>query len=84
MDEHKIKFSRLVCENNVVRETDIRFIKQSDISRCPFMIFSPDHYRDDGSCKSNNPEYRKKVMRKWGYTKKDFIEAGLIPEGGKL
>ena len=35
------------------------------LARCPKFLFSPDHYRDDGSCKCNDPNHD--VMRDHGY-----------------
>ena len=37
--------------------------------RCPHVIMVAEHYRDDGSCKCNDPN--EKVMREWGYRWKD-------------
>ena len=31
----------------------IRYLKSSDIQKCPLFIMLPDHYRDDGSCRCN-------------------------------
>ncbi len=49
-----------------------RMIKQSDILKCPFAILMPEHYREDGSCKCDDPEERKKMIAEWGYKTKDF------------
>lgn len=35
-------------------------------------ILDPDHYRDDGSCKCDDAEYRKMMIKKWGYTESHF------------
>ena len=51
------------------KETNVRIIKQSDITRCPHCILVPQHYRDDGSCKCNDP--KETVMKEWGYEWKD-------------
>jgi hypothetical protein len=75
--EHKIKFCTLVNDNGHLVETNIRYVKQSDIAKCPFCIMVPEHYHDDGTCKCSDAEYRKTVMKKWGYTKRDFIRVGL-------
>ena len=40
-------------------------VEQSDIQRCPHMIILWEHYREDGSCKCNDPDH--KVMLAWGY-----------------
>lgn len=45
--------------------SNVREIAQSDIARCPHYIFVADHYREDGSCKCDDPN--ETVMREWGY-----------------
>jgi len=30
--------------------TNVRFIKQSDIMKCPLCIMVPEHYKTDGTC----------------------------------
>lgn len=45
--------------------TDGRHIKPSDMMKCPHFIMVADHYRDDGTCKCNDPN--ETVMREWGY-----------------
>ena len=57
---------------------NVREIKQSDLAKCPFTIFDPFHYRNDGSCKCNDQEHRRFMMDNWEYTTEDFIEAGVV------
>ena len=76
--ENQIKFGTL---NTNGKLTDVRLIKQSDIRKCPFFILVADHYREDGTCKCNDPVYRKTVMKKWGYMRKHFIRAGIVKRG---
>jgi hypothetical protein len=45
---------------------------QSMIGGCPFVIFQPDHYRADGSCKCDDPHERKKMIEEWEYSEEDF------------
>lgn len=33
----------------------IKVMQQSDIMKCPSYILLPEHYRDDGSCKHDEP-----------------------------
>lgn len=47
-------------------------MKQSDLRKCPFTILVPEHYRADGSCKCDDPEERKMMIKKWGYKEKQF------------
>jgi hypothetical protein len=53
-------------------ESNARIVKHSDISACPHVIFMPEHYRDDGSCKCDDVQERAKMIREWGYSKSDF------------
>jgi hypothetical protein len=41
-------------------------VQQINPSVCPHVIFMPSHYRDDGSCRCDDP--KEKIMRSWGYT----------------
>jgi len=59
--------------------TDSREIRRGDIAKCKFFILSPEHYREDGSCKCNDREHRAKMIRDWGYTEEHF--EGIPLEG---
>ena len=50
----------------------IKLMKQSDIMKCPHYIISPDHYREDGSCKCDDAEERARMVRDWGYSWESF------------
>jgi hypothetical protein len=65
-----VQFSKIRLDNkgNPVL-TDIREIPQSAIMACPHTIFVAGHYREDGSCKCDDPN--EKVMAEWGYTWSD-------------
>lgn len=69
MKEHKIQFGTLHSDGT---RTDVRYLKQSDVGRRSFFILSPEHYREDGTCKCNDPEHRKMMIKKWGYSEKSF------------
>lgn len=58
--------------------TNVKRIKQSTFGNCPFTIFMPNHYREDGSCKCSNTEHRKMMIKKWGYKTKDFKNTPLV------
>ena len=53
-------------------------LKQSDMLKCRFAIMMPEHYRQDGTCKCNDPEHRKMMIRDWEYTEKDFKGIELV------
>lgn len=46
-------------------ETNVRKVKRSDILACPRVILVADHYRDDGSCRCDDPTHTH--MAEWGY-----------------
>lgn len=50
-------------------ESEVRILSRGTIAKCPFLIFMPQHYRADGSCKCNDPN--EKVMAEWGYVWRD-------------
>lgn len=56
---------------------EIRILNNSDIGKCKFFIFQPDHYREDGSCKCDDHEHRAMMIREWGYSKADFENVPL-------
>jgi hypothetical protein len=55
-------------------------MKQSDLLKCPFVILWPTHYRDDGTCKCDDPTEQRRMVREWGYTKRQ-INAALKAQG---
>ena len=57
--------------------SEVRYLQQSDIKNCPFFIFIPDHYREDGSCKCDDPTERAMMIAEWGYTEEDFKDIPL-------
>lgn len=60
------RFSKLVMgKDGAPVETEVREIAQSAIGKCPHCILFPEHYRDDGSCKCDDPKAT--LMREWGY-----------------
>jgi hypothetical protein len=56
------RFSKLHPDGS---ETDVRYIKQSDMLKCPHCIIAAEHYRNDGSCKCDDPNDF--IMKDWGY-----------------
>lgn len=73
--EHKVMFGTLHSDGSL---TDVRHIKQSDMLKCPHAVMVPEHYRDDGTCKCDDPEHRQEVMiKKWGYRARDFKKIPL-------
>jgi hypothetical protein len=40
-------------------------LPQAAMQACPHFIMVPEHYREDGTCKCNDPEH--KEMEEWGY-----------------
>lgn len=52
--------------------TNVRSIKQADLRKCRFTILMADHYREDGSCKCDDSEHRKRMIKEWEYSVSDF------------
>lgn len=50
----------------------VRYLKQSDMLKCPFAIMVPEHYRDDGTCKCDDPTHRAMMIKEWGYKSSQF------------
>jgi hypothetical protein len=69
MKEHEIQFGTLHPDGSL---TDVRVIKQSQFLKCPFVIMDLSHYREDGTCRCDDPDHRKLVMWKWGYRAHHF------------
>ncbi len=67
--EHEIQFGTLHSDGQL---TNVHMIKQSDIGACPHVIFSPTHYRPNGSCKCDDPDERAMMIREWEYEASDF------------
>ena len=45
--------------------THIRTLQQASMAKCPHCIMLPEHYRDDESCRCNDPNHTE--MAEWGY-----------------
>ncbi len=69
MDGHEIRFAKMGADG---QESNVRMIKQSDITACPHFIMVPTHYRPDGSCKCDDAEERAMMIREWEYEASDF------------
>jgi hypothetical protein len=57
--------------------TDQRIIRSSDVRDCPFALFDPTHYTEDGRCKCRDADEQRRMIREWGYTAEDFQRRGL-------
>jgi hypothetical protein len=55
----------------------VRVMKQSDMRKCMFAIMLPSHYREDGSCKCDDPNERLTMISEWGYSPDDFADVPL-------
>jgi hypothetical protein len=55
----------------------VRMLKTADMLKCPHVIIMPEHYREDGSCKCNDPDNT--VMVEWGYVWDDAAKQWVSP-----
>lgn len=62
-DADVIKFGTLHPDGTV---TDERELTRGQIRACPWFIFYPVHYREDGSCRCDDNAHSE--MLEWGYT----------------
>ena len=76
MEENIVTFGTLNKNGSL---SNVKQVKQSMFGNCPFFIMDMSHYREDGSCKCNDPEHRKMMKKKWGYTNKSFRDVGITP-----
>jgi len=47
-------------------------VSQADMLRCPFCIIDFAHYREDGTCRCDDPAEQDRMIRDWGYSREDF------------
>ena len=52
--------------------TGVRTIAHATIRACRFLILVADHYREDGSCRCDDPAHRKTMITEWGYKRASF------------
>lgn len=69
MEENTVQFGTLHPDGSL---TNVRRIKQRDMLKCPHCIMVPEHYREDGTCKCDDPVEQAKMVKEWGYKKSDF------------
>lgn len=74
-DHDTVQFGTLETDGNV---TNVRVLRSSDLRACPHFILVPEHYRDDGSCRCNDPEAT--VMKEWGYVWVDGMWRGELEQ----
>jgi hypothetical protein len=60
-----VTFSKMELKDGQLITVQTREIAQSSLQQCPHVIFMPDHYRPDGSCRCNDRGHTE--MREWGY-----------------
>jgi hypothetical protein len=47
-------------------------VDQAAMLRCPHVIIVFEHYREDGTCKCDDPDEQARMIREWGYMPADF------------
>ncbi len=62
MSEENIEFLEM---NEAGEVTTIRSMPKSLLLNCPHVILVPSHYREDGTCRCNDPDSNE--MKEWGY-----------------
>lgn len=67
-----VRFSEVELVKNEVVESNVKIIPRSAIAKCPHVILVASHYREDGTCKCDDPDEQEMMIREWGYSKEDF------------
>jgi len=65
LDSAPIHFADFHHVNGQTYETNVRYISQNSIKKCPHFIMMPEHYRPDETCKCDDKN--ETVMIDWGY-----------------
>lgn len=60
-----VRFSKMDLRGGKLVETSVREIDQQTILKCPHAILVQEHYREDGTCRCDDPSHTE--MREWGY-----------------
>ena len=60
-----VEFSEGKLEDGVFSVRHVKTIQQSSIGKCPHFIFDPGHYRDNETCRCDDPSHLE--MAEWGY-----------------
>lgn len=58
----------------------VRKLRHSSLLKCPHRIMIPVHYRDDETCRCDDPEHRAMMIRDWGYSEGDFAKEAVSDE----
>lgn len=69
MEDRDVIFKRIDGSGRLLSS---RTVNQSSILRCRFCIIVAEHYRDDGSCRCDDPLEQEMMIREWGYEEGDF------------
>ena len=59
---HEVTFAALHGDGTV---TNVRRITQAAIGTCAHFMMVPEHYREDGSCRCDDPQHQE--MHEFGY-----------------
>ena len=54
--------------------TKLGTLDRASMMACPFYIMDFTHYRENGSCKCNDPTEQERMKREWGYIDSDFAK----------
>ena len=68
------EFGMLDSEGNYEK---LGHIEQSDMLKCPNRIIDFEHYRDDGTCRCDDPQHL--AMLDWGYVWKRKLSRWSAP-----
>lgn len=65
----QIEFSRMDEDGRI---TQVRTLSSEAVKGCRFFILDPEHYRDNGTCRCDDPDHE--IMDAWGYVWDNTME----------
>ena len=79
MKEGLIEFAKL---NRDGKLTNVRYLSQGTIAKCPSFIFNPNHYKADGTCLCFDKEHQDKLRAERKARRERILAAQNKLKGG--
>lgn len=64
-----VEFGKVDAEGNYEK---VGTLSQAAIMRCPHAIIEYSHYREDGTCRCDDPDEQARLIREYDYAPSDF------------
>jgi hypothetical protein len=64
-----VRYTKMQRIKDRLVETEVRDIPIEAIKACRHYVMTPEHYRDDNTCRCDDPDHAE--MKSWGYRWRD-------------